>query len=109
MIATLIAREQITVSNSALGLDAGATRINGSTAAIARNKQRFRYADIQVQGYQVRATFDGSTAPVAATTGELWSPSSKYRVWGLETALNLQLIREIASDATVVVTYWGER
>lgn len=99
-IVTFLAREQITVSNTAIGAD------NGGTLLTANIKGRLLYANLQVQAQQVRATFDGSTAPVGLTTGELWAPSDIKRIWGLENIENLSMIRDSA-DATVVVTYWG--
>ena len=102
MIVTPIAREQITVSNTAIGCDNGGTLF---TQAVLR---RLIYDNLQVQAQQVRATFDGSTAPVGLTTGELWAPSDIKRIWGQENIENLQMIRDSA-DATVVVTYWGEK
>ena len=95
MIATHIAREQITVSNSAKTL----------TAATVTG--RVIYAEIQVLGQQVRTTYDGDTAPVAATTGQLWNPGQVWRVWGVHNLKNLQFIREPNSDATLIVNYWG--
>ena len=99
MIAEHIAREQITVSNTAIGLNAVPTMS-------ATVKTAARYADVQVQAYQVRATIDGTAVPVAATTGMLLSPGSTYRIWGLTNIENFSMIRE-TSDATVVVNYWG--
>lgn len=95
MIATWKAREQKTVSTSAVGITAS----NVDTETI--------YAEIQVQAYQVRVTFDGATAPVAATTGTLWNPGDIKRIWGGENVKNLQFIREVSNDATLVVNYWG--
>lgn len=102
MIVTHIAREQITVSNSAIGLD------DGSSLTVSE-KSRIRYAEIQVQGYYIRTTFDGSTTPVASTTGQLWSPGDLKRAWGWDNCKNLQCIREGSSDATLIVDYWGDR
>lgn len=95
MILHHVAREQITVSNTA----------TNCTAATVTNA--VQYADIQVQSYQIRVTFDGSTAPVAATTGTLWNPGSVWRVWGNENVENLKFIREGDNDATLVCNYWG--
>ena len=102
MIATHIAREQITVSTSAIGCD------NGGTILTETNKKRMIYADFQVQAQQVRVTFDGSTTPVALTTGELWNPGDKKRVWGLHNIENISFVRDSA-DAVVVVNYWGSK
>jgi hypothetical protein len=96
-----ITREQITVSSTAIGCD------NGGTLFTTENKGKMRYADMQVQTAQIRVTFDGSTAPVAATTGQLWSPGDLKRVWGLANIEKISFIRE-STDATVVVNYWGE-
>lgn len=99
MIAIHIGREQITVSNSAKSL-------NETPTLSTTTKMQVIYADLQVQSNQIRATFDGSTAPEASTTGILLNPNSSYRIWGLHNIENFQMIRE-SSDATVVVNYWG--
>jgi len=102
MIVSHIAREQITVAAAVIGLDEGGTVITGN------NLPRLRYADLQVQGQQVRATFDG-TDPVRATTGQLWNPGDLKRIWGVKNMKDLEMIRESATtSATVVVDYWGE-
>ena len=95
MLVKHIAREQVTVSNAVKTL----------TSATITNS--VIYADIQVTAYPIRYTIDGSTAPVAATTGKLWTPNSEKRVWGIANLKNLKFIREGDDDATVIVTYWG--
>lgn len=102
MITSHITREQITVADSAIGCD------NGGTLFTDAVKGQIRYADVQVLGAQVRATFDGSTAPVAATTGQLWNPGDIKRIWGVHNIENLSMIRESSTSATVVVDYFGE-
>ena len=100
MIVTCKAREQITVSNAVKTLT--------STSYLdASEAYRVVYADIQVQSDSIRVTFDGSTAPVAATTGMLWTSGSTYRVWGEANMANLKMIRE-TTDATIVVSYFGQ-
>ena len=96
MTARHIAREQVTVSNAVITLTA------------ATITQRVLYADIQVQDYPVRVTFDGSTDPEASVTGTLWQPGSVHRVWSEVHLENLKFIREDASDALVVVNYYGQ-
>ena len=103
-VTKFIAREQITISNSALNLDA-----DGSGAILTdSNRSRIRYADVQVQSQDVRVTYDGSTAPVAATTGTLWHTGTEKRVWGMANIENIQFIREGGTDALIVINYWGE-
>ncbi len=99
MIATHQGREQITVSNTVIGL-------NETPTFTVTDKIEILYADVQIQAYAVRATLDGSTDPEAAVTGTLLNPSSLYRIWGLTNIENFSMIRE-SSDATVVVNYWG--
>ncbi len=99
MIANHLGREQITVSNAVKTL-------NATPTLSATAKTAVLYADIQVQANQIRATIDGSTAPVASTTGMLLSPNSSYRIWGLSNIENFKMIRESA-DALIVVNYWG--
>ena len=102
MIVTHIAREQITVATSVIGLD------NGGTLFTDANKAKLRYADLQVQTQQIRATFDG-TDPVRATTGQLWNPGDIKRIWGLTNMEALEMLRESATtSAVIVVDYWGE-
>jgi len=83
MLVANVTREQITVSNAV------------KTLTAATITSQVMYADIQIQAYQVRVTFDGSTAPVAATTGMLWNPGSVWRVWSEEQLEDLQFIREV--------------
>jgi len=90
-----IAREQLTVTNAVKTLTADTIT------------DRVVYGEVQVQAYPVRVTFDGSTAPLAATTGTLWNPNSIHRVWTVAHLKNLKFIRE-SSDATLVVDYYGE-
>ena len=101
MIATHQGREQITVSNTAIGL-------NATPTLSATDKIDVAYADVQIQAYPIRATIDGSTVPVAATTGMLIAVGSSYRIWGLTNIENFSMIRE-SDDATVVVNYWGRK
>ena len=95
MLVRHIAREQVTVSNSATTLTAATI-----TSSVI-------YADIQVVSYPLRYTIDGSTAPVAATTGKLWNPNSEKRVWGVANLKNLKFIREGDDNSTAIVDYWG--
>ena len=95
MIVRHLAREQITISNSAKTLTAATVTAN------------VEYAEVQVLAQNIRVTFDGSTAPVKDTTGTIWYAEETYRVWGVENCKNLKMIRDAASDATVVVNYWG--
>ena len=102
MIAHHVAREQITVSSAVKTL----TDTKVETESSADNSQRVAYAEIQVQDDQVRVTFDGSTAPLAATNGELWNALSKHRVWSIQQLLKLKFIRE-TTDALLVINYYG--
>jgi hypothetical protein len=101
MIVVHIAREQVAVSSSVVGLDSSSTIITND------NRPKLRYADIQVLGAQVRVTFDGSTSPVGGNTGQVWNPGDIKRVWGVKNMENIKFIREGSSDATLVVDYWG--
>jgi len=91
-----LAREQITVSSTAKTLTA---------TYFASSSYIVHFARIQVLGYQVRATYEG-TAPVASTTGDLLNVGDVIEVWGTEDLKNFKAIRE-SSDATLVVTYFG--
>ena len=104
MIRTLVAREQITIDNTA-----GGKTLTAATLATKSTSGRFRveYADIDVQTADIRTTIDGSTAPVGATTGALWYAQEKYRVWGIANLSNLKMIRDGGTSAVVVVEYWG--
>ena len=102
MIIHHIATEQVTVSNTAIGLTAA--KIN---TARGDGFLRVIYADIQVQDDQVYVTFDGSTTP-SATAGEIWNPGDKKRVWGRGNLANLSFIY-ITGDAVLEVNYWGEK
>ena len=99
MIASHVAREQITIDNT----------VGGKTLTVTNITGRVRYVEIQVLTAQIRVTHDGSTAPVAATTGNLWNPGDIKRVWGPGNLQNLKFIRESTTNATIVVDYWGER
>lgn len=105
MIVVHIAREQITISSTAKQLDNDAS----DTIFTALNKGRIRYADVQILTANVRVTHDGSTAPVAATTGTLWYVSQVKRIWGIDNIIKLKLIRDTSTDAIVVANYWGSQ
>ena len=91
-----VSREQIAISSTAKTL----------TALSAANTAKHRYTDVQVLTNNIRVTFDGTTAPVGATTGTIWYASKIYRIWGSTNYSNLKMIRDTA-DATVVVDNWG--
>lgn len=95
MILRHVAREQITVSDSATTLTAATITVD------------VLYADIQVLSQNIRVTYDGSTAPVKDTTGTIWYYGNTMRVWGVHSLKDLKMIRDADSDATVVVDYWG--
>ena len=95
MIVRHVDREQITVSNAEKTLTA---------ATIVSNVE---YAEIQILAQNIRVTFDGSTTPVKDTTGTIWYVGQIYRVWGVTNCKNLKMIRDAASDATIIVDYWG--
>ena len=103
MNVTHIAREQITISSTAKQLDNDAS----DTLFTAGFKRRVRYAEVQITTANIRVTHDGSTAPVAATTGTLWYKGQIKRVWGLDNIVALKMIRDTSTDAVVVVNYWG--
>lgn len=102
MITSHVAREQITVADSVKTLTAATVRTTAT-----RGSQRVAYAEVDVQGADVRVTFDGSTDPVGATTGTLWLQGEKYRVWGITNLVNLKMIRDGSTSVTAVVDYWG--
>lgn len=94
MLVTHQAREQVTVAGTATNLTAATITVDTI------------YADIQVQTAPIRVTFDGSTTPVAATTGTLWNPGSTYRVWGQTILEALKFVADGATSAVVVANYW---
>lgn len=99
MIGKHITREQLSVDDTSGGV---------SFAALTRaEKDRFVMATIQIQTAQVRVTYDGSTAPVAATTGKLKSQSSEFEIWGLHNFENLKFIRETSTNGLAVAELWG--
>jgi len=101
MITTFVKRYQQAVAAVALN----PTTL---TALSVAQQGKFRYADIQVQTADVRVTFDNSTDPVAATTGQVWYTGKTYRVWGLTTFNNLKAIRDTTTSAVLVIDCWGE-
>lgn len=96
MIVRLLSREKLTVSTAEKTLTS--TYITKDVI----------YATIQVQKHPIRVTFDGSTTPVADTTGELWSPNSTRAVWGIELLKNISMVKDQATDAVIEVNYWGQ-
>ena len=101
MIVTPVARETVAVAGTAVGLTSTAIKPTVKTYDV-------EYAEIQVQTAQVRVTFEG-TAPVAATTGEVWLPGTTKRVWGIGNLLAIRFIRESSTSASLEVTYWGRK
>lgn len=96
-----LAREQLAVDNTVGGVS--------FTALSAANRLRYAMSTIQIQTAQVRVTFDGSTAPVAATTGILKNPGDEFEIWGITNMEALKLIRETATSGLAVVNHWGSR
>jgi len=99
-----VAREEITVSSTAKELTSSyyaRTPTGGAAYDVI-------YADITVQGANIRTTLDGDTT---ATTniGRIWYAGGTYRVWGNLNLSRLSMIRDDATDAEVVVEYWGRR
>jgi len=81
---------QITISSSAVNLSSSLT-LNGGTTHVL----------IQPNGANVRATFDGSTAPTASKGFKLTNGSASY--WTPQMFNDAQLIREGATNATLEV------
>jgi copper(I)-binding protein len=94
-----IAREQLDVDDTSGGVS--------FTALSAANRAKFFMAAIQIQVAQVRVTFDGSTAPVAATTGTLKNPGDEFEIWGIENFENLKFIEETTTNGIAVMNAWG--
>ena len=92
----VLSRENITVSNAVKTLTAG----NLVT--------KFVYAQVQIQDQSVRLTVDGTDPNPATPLGQEWAAGAVLNVWGHESASNLKMIREGASDAHVEVVYYGE-
>lgn len=103
MIVKHIAREQITISSTAKNLDADGS----GTLFTETNKKRIRYADVQITSQNVRVTYDGSTAPVKDTTGNIWYSGQVKRVWGMTLIEAIQFIKDATSDAVLIVDYFG--
>ena len=99
MIAKHISREQKTIDNTAGGL--------GPTALSEADRRRHIYTRVQIQTAQVRATYDGSTAPVASTTGELTGPGTVFNVWGIDNRDKLKMIRETATSGLAIFNDFG--
>jgi hypothetical protein len=99
MIAVHLGREQLTVDATA-----GGVSFTDLSAAL---RTRYVMSTVQIQAAQVRMTKDGSTAPVAATTGDLLNPGDTFEVWGITNLENLALIRETATSGLAVIDHWG--
>jgi len=91
-----VAYETIGDLSSAVGLTA---------ANIPPTKSQTRMALIQAVGGNVRYTLDGSTAPVAATTGHRLSQDSFIEVWD-ESLKKFSGIDD-GGTAKLEVTYFG--
>jgi hypothetical protein len=65
-----------------------------------------RFAIVQPVGGNIRFTLDGSTPPVAATTGHILVQNSFMDLWGDELA-KFSCIND-GGTASVEVTYYGE-
>jgi hypothetical protein len=87
-------RETITSLVAATGLTAA--KITNSTI----------YALVQAIGGDVRFTLDGSTAPVAATTGHRLVQDSSIELWGHDEMKNFSAIDD-GGTAQLEVTYNG--
>ena len=104
MIVTCVAREEITVSNSAVGLTAS----NYNLTPTSGTAYTVRYAEVSIQGADIRTTIDGSTTPTT-DIGRIMYDGSTYRIWGLKNIANFNMIRDGATDAEVVVEYFGAK
>lgn len=90
-------------------ISVGATAVDVTDGSVlGAIPDRTRYVEIQVQGASIRVTFDGSTTPVADTTGELWVQYQLERVWGLEAIGNLKFVRDGSTSATLELNYYGD-
>jgi hypothetical protein len=102
--APTIAFETLTVSNSVKQLTFAKHTQQSSTSPDSRKTAKA--ALITVDGYGIRFTTDG-TAPVATATGHAVSAGGSFVIHGYQNIVNLKMIRESGSDATVQVTYYG--
>lgn len=103
MNVTHIGRVQHTISGTARRLDNDAS----GTILDRVGKQRVLYAEVQIQDADIRVTHDGSTAPVAATTGTIWYKGQIKRIWGLSNIEALKMIKDTGTDAVVVENFYG--
>ena len=103
MLTICKAREQVTVSSTAIGLTT--TNFKRTGAVGTQPAYKTHYAEIQVTGANVRVRFDG-TDPTTSV-GRIWYSGDTYRVWGAENLENINFIRDDSTDAVLEVDYFG--
>lgn len=103
MLTQVKAREQVTVSSTAIAL----TTTNFVRTHVVGTQPAFKahYAEIQVTGANVRVRFDGEDPD--STTGQVWYSGDIKRVWGAENLALLKFIRDDSTDAVLEVDYFG--
>lgn len=95
--------ENVTVSNSAIGLSA--SKYGPIEHATLPIRTMARRALITVEGDQIRWTTDGTT-PVGATTGHRANVDDVITLDGFDAIRLFRAIR-ITADATLRVSYFG--
>ena len=103
MLTICKAREQVTVSSTAIGLTT--TNFTRSGKSTTQPAWKTAYAEIQVTGANVRVRFDGTNP--TTSIGRIWYAGDTYRVWGIQNLENINFIRDDATDATLEVDYFG--
>ncbi len=88
-----------TVSREALAVSS--TAVSPSTTVTTG----MLYARCQVQGANVRVTWEGTTP--TSTKGEVWRKGVVREVWGEEKMKNLAFIRDDSTDAVIEINYEG--
>ena len=105
--------ETVTVSSVSKALTA--TKYAHATTFIAgalreQGQQTKAYgATIYVEGADVRAVFSPgqAIAPVAGTTGLLFSAGTYFEITGEANLRDVRFIRDAGADATLQVQYWS--
>lgn len=104
-------REVLTVSSVAIGLtaanyDATAEHANNPGNQSGAKSRKASGAVLTIEANSIRVTKDGTTAPVAATTGTKLNSGDTYVLETYQDIVFFKAIRDGASDATVQVEYY---
>jgi hypothetical protein len=99
MIYQGLARERLTVADTAVGFTAGTYKFE-PTGKLAI------YALCQVVTAPVRVCVKGTA--VASTAGTLFNVGDTFEVWGEEDLSGFNAIRETTTSGALEVTYFGK-